>query len=150
MGLLTALLQRLVHIVQPIAERLAPFGLAVIAFLDSSFLSLPEVADALIVVTVIQRPSQWLLIALMSTLGSVAGCYVLYAVARAGGEAFIRRRFHERHITRGLAVFQRHGLLALVVPSIMPPPPDSSFGFFRNRLVAAASATVIGPLLPGR
>jgi membrane protein YqaA with SNARE-associated domain len=122
MGALATLLQRVVHLVQPLAERLGPLGLALIAFVDSSFISLPEVADALIVVSVIQHPAEWPLIALMTTLGSVAGCYVLYAIARKGGETFLRRRFHERHITRGLAAFKRHGLLAVIVPSILPPP----------------------------
>jgi membrane protein YqaA with SNARE-associated domain len=122
MRLLADLLQRILHAIQPIAERLGLPGLALIAFLDSSFLSLPEVADALFVVSVLQRPAEWLLIAIATTVGSVSGCYALYAVARKGGEAFVRRRFHERHITRGLALIRRHGLLALIVPSIMPPP----------------------------
>jgi membrane protein YqaA with SNARE-associated domain len=119
---LTALLARLTHLVQPIAERLGAPGLAAIAFLDSSFLSLPEVADALIVVLVIQKPAEWVWIALSTTIGSVAGCYALFLVARKGGEAFLRRRLRERHLTRGLALFQRHGLLTLIVPSILPPP----------------------------
>src|SRR5215467_3732931 len=106
MGQLATLLQRVVHLVQPVAERLGPSGLFLIALLDSSFLSLPEVADALIVIMVVQHPDQWLLIAVMATLGSVAGCYLLYAVARKGGEAFLRRRFKERHITRGLEAFK--------------------------------------------
>jgi membrane protein YqaA with SNARE-associated domain len=71
---LAALLHRLVQIVQPLAERLGAPGLALVAFFDSSFLSLPEVADALIVIMVIQRPAEWLYIAAMATVGSVAGC----------------------------------------------------------------------------
>jgi membrane protein DedA with SNARE-associated domain len=39
-----------------------------------------------------------------------------------GGEAFLRRRLHERHVDRALAVFQRHGLLSIIVPSLLPPP----------------------------
>jgi membrane protein YqaA with SNARE-associated domain len=119
---LAALLHRLVQIVQPLAERLGAPGLALVAFFDSSFLSLPEVADALIVIMVIQRPAEWLYIAAMATVGSVAGCYALYLVGRAGGEAIVRKRFSERRVTRALALFERHGLLAIVVPAIMPPP----------------------------
>jgi membrane protein YqaA with SNARE-associated domain len=119
---LTSFLHDIVNWIQPVAERMGAPGLAVIAFLDSSFLSLPEVADALIVVMVVHHPAEWPLFALMTTIGSVAGCYALYAVGRRGGEAFVRKRFNERHVTRGLAIIQRHGLLALVVPSILPPP----------------------------
>jgi membrane protein YqaA with SNARE-associated domain len=60
--------------------------------------------------------------ALMTTLGSIAGCLALYTLARKGGDAFLRRRFHERHIERGMALFKKYGLLAVLVPSILPPP----------------------------
>jgi membrane protein DedA with SNARE-associated domain len=46
----------------------------------------------------------------------------LYELARRGGETFLRRRLHERHIERGLAAFRKYGLLTVVVPSILPPP----------------------------
>jgi membrane protein DedA with SNARE-associated domain len=58
----------------------------------------------------------------MATLGSLAGCFVLYWLAWKGGEAVARRWFHERHIEKGMATFQRYGVLALLVPSILPPP----------------------------
>jgi membrane protein YqaA with SNARE-associated domain len=116
------LLQRFVDFLQPLALQLGGPGLAIIAFFDSSFLSLPEVSDVLIVVLTIQHPARWLYYAAMTTLGSICGCYALYALARKGGEAALRRRFHERHIDRGLAIFRKYGLLAVIVPSILPPP----------------------------
>jgi membrane protein YqaA with SNARE-associated domain len=84
--------------------------------------SLPEVTDLLIVFAVIRKPWDWMFYGLAATLGSVGGCFALYAVARKGGEAFLRKRFRERHIDRGLALFRRYGLLAVVVPAILPPP----------------------------
>ena len=87
------LLQRFVDFLQPLALQLGGPGLAIIAFFDSSFLSLPEVSDVLIVVLTIQHPARWLYYAAMTTLGSVCGCYALYALARKGGEAALRRRF---------------------------------------------------------
>ena len=106
----------------PVAERLGAPGLAIIAFLDSSFLSLPQVGDALIVALTIQHPERWMLYSAATTLGSTAGCFVLYAIARKGGEAFLRRRFSEAQIERGLGLFRRHGLLAVIVPAMLPPP----------------------------
>ena len=105
-----------------LAERLGAPGLAIIAFLDSSFLSLPQVGDALIVALTIQHPERWMLYSAATTLGSTAGCFVLYTIARKGGEAFLRRRFSEEKIERGLGLFRRHGLLAVIVPAILPPP----------------------------
>jgi membrane protein DedA with SNARE-associated domain len=58
----------------------------------------------------------------MATLGSIAGCFLLYVLGRKGGEAFLRRRFKARHVDRALATFQRYGLLAVLVPAILPPP----------------------------
>src|SRR5204862_1963073 len=92
------------------------------AFLDSSFLSLPQVGDTLIVALTIQHPERWMLYGAATTVGSAAGCFVLYTIARKGGEAFLRRRFSEAQIERGLGLFRRHGLLAVIVPAMLPPP----------------------------
>jgi membrane protein DedA with SNARE-associated domain len=43
-------------------------------------------------------------------------------VARKGGEVFLRKRFSAARVDRGMALYQRHGLLAVVVPSLLPPP----------------------------
>jgi len=108
--------------IQPVAEHLGGPGLALVAFLDSSFLSLPEVADALLVVLTVHHPGEWLYFALISTLGSVAGCYAIYALARKGGEAFVRRRFSSRLVERSVGLVRRHGLLAMIASALLPPP----------------------------
>jgi membrane protein YqaA with SNARE-associated domain len=113
---------RLVTWVQGFALALGGPGLFLIALLDSSFLSFPEVVDLLIIVSVTHHPQRMVYYALLATLGSIAGCFMLYVVGRKGGEAFLRRRFHARHVDRTLAVFQKYGLLAVAVPSLLPPP----------------------------
>ena len=115
-------MQRLVERIGAFAAGLGAPGLALVAFLDSSFLSLPEVTDILIVVLVIKRPELWLSYALFATLGSVAGCFALYFLGWKGGDVVLRRRFKAQNIERGLEIFRRYGLLAVVVPSILPPP----------------------------
>ncbi len=97
-------------------------GLLLIGFLDSSFLSLPEVNDLLVVFMVTQQKHLLLYYALMATIGSVLGCLALYAVARKGGEAFLRKRFKASHIDRGLRLYQKYGLLVVIVPALLPPP----------------------------
>ncbi len=113
---------QLIAAIPPAAERLGAPGLAGVALLDSSFVPLPEVVDALVVLLTIQEPGAWLYLGMVATAGSVAGCYVLYALARKGGHAFLQRRLQQRHIDRGLAAFRRHGLLTLIVPAVLPPP----------------------------
>ena len=115
-------MQRLVAWVQGFALALGGPGLFLIAFLDSSFLSFPQVVDLLLMGLVIRHKERMLYYALLPTLGSIAGCFVLYLVARKGGETFLRKRFSGPHIDRALGLFQKYGLLAVAVPSILPPP----------------------------
>jgi membrane protein YqaA with SNARE-associated domain len=97
-------------------------GLFLIAFLDSSFISLPQINDILVVLMVTAHKAWMPYYAAMAALGSVAGCYVIYALARKGGEAFLERRLRAGHAERALALYRRHGLLALIVPALLPPP----------------------------
>jgi membrane protein YqaA with SNARE-associated domain len=97
-------------------------GLFVVAFLDSTFLPLPGVTDVLLVVTVTRRPAGLLWYVAMTVAGSVAGCLVLHYLGRKGGEALVRRRFTGEKTTRAMATLQRHGVMAVLVPSLLPPP----------------------------
>jgi len=97
-------------------------GLFLIGFLDSSFLSFPEVNDLLIIWMVTRHKALLLYYTLMATAGSVLGCLVLYYIARKGGEAFLRKRFREHHVEGGLKLFQKYGLLMVIVPALLPPP----------------------------
>jgi membrane protein YqaA with SNARE-associated domain len=112
-------------IVSAIREWAAEFGglgLFVVAALDSSFLSFPQVNDLLIIYLSTKSPSLMPYYAGMTTIGSLLGCFVLYGFARRGGEVFLRKRFSGERVERGLALYQRHGLLAVVVPALLPPP----------------------------
>lgn len=104
------------------ARELGGVGLFVIALLDSSFLSFPQVNDLLIIVLSTKYPERMPYYAGMTTIGSLIGCYLLYAVARRGGEVFLRKRVKGRYADRAIALYQRHGLLAVVVPALLPPP----------------------------
>jgi len=97
-------------------------GLFLIAFLDSSFLSLPEIADLLVVYMVTHHKSRAVLYAASATLGSIAGCLVMYGIGKKGGDALIRQRFATAKVDHAMALFQRHGVLAVLVPSLLPPP----------------------------
>ena len=97
-------------------------GLFAIAFLDSSFASLRQINDILVVLMVTQNKAWMLYYAAMATTGSVAGCYTIYYLAKKGGDTFLRKRLRSGHAERALAVYRRYGLLALVVPALLPPP----------------------------
>ena len=113
---------RIVAWVQAFALGIGGPGLFLVAFLDSSFLSLPEINDLLVVMLVVEHKARMPYYALMATLGSVAGCLVLYGLGRRGGEALVRRRFGGPRMTRALALSKRYGVFAVAVPAILPPP----------------------------
>ena len=112
-------------------------GLFVVAFLDASFLSLPSINDLLVVRMVTANKDWMLYYAAMATFGSVAGCYVIYYLASKGGEAFLHRRLKPGHIERALAAYKRNGLMALMIPALLPPPAP-----FKLFVLAAGVAQV--------
>jgi membrane protein YqaA with SNARE-associated domain len=124
-------------------------GLFFVAFLDSSFLSLPEVNDFLVVWMVTKNKDRLLYYASLATLGSIAGCFVLYWLAWKGGEAVLKKWFKDETIDRAAGQIRRYGLLALLVPSILPPPaPFKVFvllaGVVRIRPLSFTLAIAIG------
>jgi membrane protein YqaA with SNARE-associated domain len=108
--------------IQEWASELGGIGLFIVALLDSSFLSFPQVNDLLIIVLSTRYPERMPYYAGMTTIGSIIGCFLLYGVARRGGEVFLRKRLKGPFVDRAIALYQRHGLLAVVVPSLLPPP----------------------------
>lgn len=121
------------------ASELGGIGLFIIALLDSSFLSFPQVNDLLIIYLSTRYPERMPIYAAMTTAGSLVGCFLLYGVARRGGEVFLRKRFSAERVDRGMATYQRHGLLAVLVPSLLPPP--TPFKIF----VLMAGAAAVSP-----
>ena len=96
-------------------------GLFVVAFLDSSFLSLPEINDLLLIWMVTQHKTRMPYYAIISLAGSLAGCLVLYYIGRAS-EHWVARRFSADRLERAMKAFQRYGLMAVLIPSLLPPP----------------------------
>ncbi len=113
---------RFVAHVQAVALALGAPGLFLIGLLDSSVLSLPEIADLLVIWMVTQHKPRFVLYAAAATLGSMAGCLLLYYIGKKGGDALVRRRFHPAKVDKAMALFQRHGVLAVLIPSLLPPP----------------------------
>jgi membrane protein YqaA with SNARE-associated domain len=129
-------MKRLLAWAQSVAAAIGGPGLFIIAFLDSSFLSFPQVVDLLIITMAVREPYRMVYYASLATAGSVAGCLALYGVARRGGDAWMHSRFRGDRLVRARVFFQRHGVLAVLVMSLLPPP--APFKLFV--LLAGASA----------
>ena len=115
-------MRRFVDWIQAFALALGGPGLFIVAFLDSSFLSLPEINDLLLVWMVTRHKWRMVLYATSATLGSIAGCLVLYYIGRTGGDAFVRRKFSSDRVDRALTMVRRYGVISVLIPSLLPPP----------------------------
>jgi len=148
--LLEGWLARTGETLRAVAMSLGASGMFVVAVMDSSFLSIPEGNDLLIVI--LSTGKTWERMAyyvLMTSLGSVVGCLLLYTVGRKGGSPLLRRRFSPRTVDRAEVLFRRYGLLTIAIPSLLPPPfPFKIFvlsaGVFRVGLPGFMAAVVLG------
>lgn len=96
-------------------------GLFLIAFLDSSVLTFPVINDLLLINLSVQSPTRMPYYASMATLGSVAGCVLLYYIARKGGEAMFHKHAGARAETIR-AWIKRNGFISILVTALLPPP----------------------------
>ena len=126
-------------------------GLLLISFLDSSVLTFPVINDLLLIDLSIQQPARMPLYAFLAAFGSLAGCILLYFLARKGGEAF----FHRKAGARGTAIrrwVEKNGFGGMLVAALLPPPtPFKVFvfaaGVFEVRLVSFASAIALARVI---
>ena len=96
-------------------------GLLLISFLDSSVLTFPIINDLLLINLSIQQPARMPLYAFLAALGSVAGCVVLYFIAKKGGEAFFHRKAGARASTIRTWV-EKNGFGGMLIAALLPPP----------------------------
>ncbi len=123
-------------------------GLFFLALADSSFLSIPEGNDILIIV--LSTGATWermLYYVAMTTAGSVTGCFLLFSVGRRGGK-FVSKRLSAGKLGTMRRLYVRWGTWAIVIPSILPPPTPFKifvlsagvFGVPTPRFLAAVAA----------
>jgi membrane protein YqaA with SNARE-associated domain len=105
-----------------LANPWAGWILALVALGDSSFLSLLEVNDALIIMLTLEKPRWMAYYCAMTTLGSVSGCFILYGLGRRGRNNFLLRRIPQQRLARVMHWEKKYGGWALLISSVLPPP----------------------------
>jgi membrane protein YqaA with SNARE-associated domain len=132
---------------QQLVAALGGSGLFLVTFFDSSLLSFPLVADALVIEVSIHNPARMPYYCAMAALGSLAGCIWLYFLAKKGGEAF----FHRRAGKIALQVkrwVQTNAFLSVFLPAILPPPvPFKPFILAEGVFQVPLRTFVVGLLL---
>jgi membrane protein YqaA with SNARE-associated domain len=106
---------------QAIVASAGGLGLFLIAFLDSSVLTFPVINDLLLIDLSIRFPERMPYYAAMATIGSVAGCLLLYYLARKGGEAMFHKHAGPR-AEKIRAWTKRNGFVSILVTALLPPP----------------------------
>ncbi len=134
------------HWLQAIVASAGGLGLFLIAFLDSSVLTFPVINDLLLIELSVRNPARMPYYAAMATIGSVAGCLLLYYIARKGGEAMFHKHAGPRaqHIH---AWINRNGFLSILVTALLPPPtPFKVFVIAAGALEMPVRTFVLGLL----
>jgi membrane protein YqaA with SNARE-associated domain len=141
---ITAWLTKLTHYL----VSFGPFGLLAIAFLDSVAIPMPGGVDAVLLILSATRPSWVLIYVAAATIGSTAGCVVLYYISRRAGHRALKR-FSESKQKRVKELIDKYDVLSVLVSSLLPPPfPFKLFvvsaGVFRLNPVRLALAVAGG------
>jgi membrane protein YqaA with SNARE-associated domain len=136
--------------ISSLAMKLGGPGILLIAIFDSSFLSFPEANDFLIVILSAGRSwGQMAYYVSMTIIGSVIGCLLLYMAGRKGGSPLLRRKFSEKSVNHAEKLYEKYGILTVVIPCILPPPTPFkvfvlSAGVFRLPIAEFLMAVMIG------
>jgi len=106
--------------VLPALTKLGIWGAAAIALLDSS--SIPVPMDAYLAIAIWNAKGHFWAYVLMASAGSAIGGLLPYALGRAGGELFLMKRINRERFEAIRARFERQEFLAVMIPSMLPPP----------------------------
>jgi uncharacterized membrane protein YdjX (TVP38/TMEM64 family) len=99
-----------------------PKGLFALALLDGAGLTIPGGVDALIVYLTSRNPQSLVLYSILTVIGSTLGNFVLFMIARKGGEAYLHRRTLSKRAAIFRRWFQHYGLLAVFIAALVPLP----------------------------
>jgi membrane protein YqaA with SNARE-associated domain len=128
---------------------LGMLGLFSVAVIDSSVipLPLPGSTDLLLLWLVSNSGNPWLLAA-CAIAGSIVGGYTTWAAGRKGGEVALRHHVPVRLLRRIVGWVERHRILAVFLPALLPPPipllpfalAAGALGVSRNRFLTVYGA----------
>jgi membrane protein YqaA with SNARE-associated domain len=100
--------------------KLGFWGVGAVALLDSS--SIPVPTDAILAVYIWNDKSHFWLYCLLAAAGSAIGGLLPYGLGRVGGELFLLKRVNRARYERMRTRFENQEFLAMMIPSMLPPP----------------------------
>jgi membrane protein YqaA with SNARE-associated domain len=124
------------------------WGVGAVAVLDSS--SIPVPMDLIVAGYAWSDPRRFYLYVLMAAIGSAIGGLVPYWLGRAGGEIFLMKRIDRTRYEKMRDRFERQEFLALMIPSMMPPPTPWKVFVFAAGVFEMKVASFMLAVLAGR
>lgn len=107
-------------VILPGLIKLGLWGTFAVAVLDAS--SIPVPIDAVLAVYIFDHKSTFWIYVIVAAAGSAVGGLLPYWLGRAGGELFLLKRINRARFDRLRQRFERQEFLAVMIPSMMPPP----------------------------
>lgn len=134
------------HLMKP----LGPWGVLVASFIDSA--SIPIPIDIMVAGWAWADRRHFYLYALLAAAGSAAGGLVPFFLGRGGGEIFLLRHINRDRLQELRDRFQKQEFLAVMIPSLMPPPTTWKLfifgaGVFEMRVANFLLAVFTGRLI---
>jgi len=134
-----------------VLKPLGIWGLGGLALLDSALIPIPGSMDGVVIGYVHEAPHKFLLYSLMAAAASTLGSLVPFYIGRAGGELVLLKRINRERYERMRDRFERQEFIAILIPSMGPPPtPLKLFqfaaGVFEMRLAPFVLATFCGKM----
>ena len=147
---LARFIAKLNFVLLPFLAKFGFWGLGALALLDSS--SLPVPMDAFLAFSIWNDKGHFWLYCLTAAVGSAIGGLLPYGLGRAGGELFLLKRVNRERFERMRTRFERQEFLAMMIPSMLPPPtPWKAFvfaaGVFEMRVVPFMLSVFFGRMV---
>ena len=137
-------------VVLPAVIKMGFWGAGAVALLDSSTIPVPM--DVILAAWVWNDKSHFWAYCLMAAAGSAVGGLLPYGLGRAGGELFLLKRVNRERYDRMRTRFENQEFLAMMIPSMLPPPtPWKAFvfaaGVFEMRVAPFMLAVFCGRMV---
>lgn len=124
------------------------WGVVGFAAVDASFLGMP--LDAIVAGYSYADPHRLLLYSLMAAIGSAVGSIPIYLIGYKGGEVLVVKRVGQWRFDKIRMSFERHGILAIAVPSMLPPPTPFKLFVLSAGVAEMSFYKFLGAIFAGR
>ena len=134
----------------PLLAKFGIWGVGAAALLDYSTIPVPM--DLILAGYVWADKGHFWIYCLLASIGSAVGGLLPYGLGRAGGELFLLKHVNRKRYDRMRTRFENQEFLAMMIPSMLPPPtPWKAFvfaaGVFEMRVAPFMLAVFCGRMV---